>query len=177
MRTGFPSDTWGTLQYFKATTWNALNARTVNGSCFNPKIAKSYARKGIELRMTRLQYRAWCDLMWPVIKEFYESNRTPSLDRIDSSGHYEIGNIRIIDRWQNSKDGSRAGCAATARPTVAIHKEKGLRIEAPSTADLARKLSIPRSWIVRCLRRKEFKSAHGFTFHYLPYDEQDKVPS
>lgn len=28
----------------------------------------------------------------------------PSLDRINPHGHYEIGNIRIRDRWENAKD-------------------------------------------------------------------------
>lgn len=54
------------------------------------------AYKGIELRVNKQDFLSWAV---PEYEGFIASrpHKVPSLDRVDSSGHYEIGNLRIID--------------------------------------------------------------------------------
>jgi DNA-binding XRE family transcriptional regulator len=38
----------------------------------------------------------------------YSENRVPSIDRIDSNGHYELGNMRIMPNKDNMDEGRRS---------------------------------------------------------------------
>lgn len=99
-------DTRGTLEYFMRYTWKEMNRRTVNGQAANTPHNRiknaSYFRKGIMLLISREEFRNFCTDNWDTIKLLYESGKTPSIDRIDSNGHYELGNIRILDKRDNS---------------------------------------------------------------------------
>lgn len=59
-----------------------------------------YMRKGIEVKMTKNQFLVWA---YQRVKNFLYNHpgRTPTPDRIDQDGHYEIGNIRIMDDIDN----------------------------------------------------------------------------
>lgn len=56
--------------------------------------------ENIEIRMTRTRFNAWAHHN---IKNFlfFDPDGTPSIDRIDPDGHYELGNIRIISVEEN----------------------------------------------------------------------------
>lgn len=59
----------------------------------------SYA--GIELKMTRSEFLEWAV---PRYAEWIAKGieGVPSVDRIQSSGHYELGNLQLIERRLNS---------------------------------------------------------------------------
>ena len=101
---GPPSKTRGTVQYFMATRWNAMNARTVNGTSprWECKGASIYLRKGIRLEMTKEEFYGWCLSNWHYAIKLQKQNLIPSIDRIDSNKHYSLDNIQIISRNDNS---------------------------------------------------------------------------
>lgn len=93
----------GTLAYFKCTTWGNLVRRCVNtGKRISPS-SEGYRRKGIELRMTKEEWYAFCDSEEANIRELYDSGQTPSIDRIDPSKHYQLDNVRIITFTENRR--------------------------------------------------------------------------
>lgn len=59
------------------------------------------AYKGIEVKMSQQEFKKWAI---PRIDAFMiqQPNETPSLDRIDPTGHYEINNLRIISKRFNT---------------------------------------------------------------------------
>jgi len=61
---------------------------------------KDYA--GVELRMTREEFIAWCV---PAITVWWKKNpgKKPSIDRIKNEEHYSIDNIRILEVGENSR--------------------------------------------------------------------------
>lgn len=66
---------------------------------YRVKTETSY--QGIEIKTTSKEFRSWAI---PAIEEFIKNNPndTPSLDRIDPDGHYEINNLRIVDKNYNN---------------------------------------------------------------------------
>jgi hypothetical protein len=64
---------------------------------------KCYA--GIQLRMTRDEYLAWAV---PAYTEWLAANpgKVASIDRIRSEGHYEIGNLQILEHVENARRSS-----------------------------------------------------------------------
>lgn len=55
----------------------------------------------VEVLMTKAEFSAWAR---PLVAEFMSEfpERSPSVDRIDPKGHYELSNIRIISSAENS---------------------------------------------------------------------------
>lgn len=88
-------DPW---EVFYASTWSSINGRTVNGCWpqFQNERYRYYFDKGVEVRLSRVQYRDWCESQAGVIDLIIANGDTPSIDRIDPDGHYELGNIRVI---------------------------------------------------------------------------------
>lgn len=122
--------TRGTLAYFKSNTWSNLQKRTINGS--TPHISnKSYLAKGIELRLTKDEFYAWCDLNATTIMSLYAAGETPSINRIDHLGHYQDGNIEIITLDANRAESQTrslvtavlAATKAKLKPVVLIHPD------------------------------------------------------
>lgn len=99
-----PSSTRGTLAHFIASRWRDLNKRTVNGSCARPQDQHlaSYFRDGVRLEMNRQEFATWCGEHWHEAEALYRRGMTPSLDRIRTTDHYHIRNIRILERGENS---------------------------------------------------------------------------
>lgn len=102
-KNAMPSMRRGTVAYFVKQSWHALNRRTVNGKYpdrKNPKNAPYFA-KGIRLEMSRSEFKSFCETHKATIRDLYKQGKTPSLDRIDSQGHYSIDNIQIISLSEN----------------------------------------------------------------------------
>lgn len=72
-----------------ARTWNNIVSRL--------KRQPSYA--DCELRIGQADFVSWYVLEISSLPHMDQ----PSVDRIDSDGHYELGNIRIITRGENSR--------------------------------------------------------------------------
>jgi len=99
-----PSDDPRTLAGFRRRRWNLLNGRTVNGykAANNTNIKNlQYINKGIELRITKDEFYEWCNAQWDLIDSIYKSGEKPTIDRINSNGHYELSNMRIISMSEN----------------------------------------------------------------------------
>ncbi len=86
--------TRGTLEHFRSTRWTEINRRV--------KRQNSYSRKGIEVRMSKNDFFEFCEKNKKIILHYYKVGETPSLDRIDNNGHYEIKNLQIISWSENS---------------------------------------------------------------------------
>lgn len=77
-----------------ATAWRGIIRRTTNINLY-----PSYV--GVRVKISRDDFMKWAI---PAISKFVELNPSvrPSVDRIDSDGHYELSNLRIISQPENS---------------------------------------------------------------------------
>ena len=80
--------------------WNRLTSRA------GAKYGHRQCYAAIEVRMTRAEFVAWAT---PEYARWFAERPgvTPSLDRIDSTKHYELGNLQLIpveaNRYKNSR--------------------------------------------------------------------------
>lgn len=76
--------------------WTNLLKRAGNSDGRNP----SY--KNVKLLITKKQFIEWAI---PAYETWLKKNpnRVPSIDRIKESGHYELGNLQIIEWGENSR--------------------------------------------------------------------------
>ena len=82
--------------------WNRLNSRAGN------KYGHGKHYEHVEVRMSREEFIDWAT---PQYEAWFKKhpNITPSLDRIEESGHYELGNLQLITISENSKSPVRNG--------------------------------------------------------------------
>ena len=71
----------------------------------NPRQQKKCYR-GVENRFNKEQFIRW---VIPELERFYKEQpyETASIDRIDPTGHYEPGNVRVISHLENSRRNRR----------------------------------------------------------------------
>ncbi len=76
--------------------WNRLTSRA--GAQYNHR--QCYT--DVEVRISRADFIAWAV---PEYERWFREcpGVTPSVDRIDSTGHYEAGNLRLIARGENCR--------------------------------------------------------------------------
>ena len=74
------------------STWNTINARS----------GKQRGYEHVQIRMTRQEFLDWA---LPKYEQWMKDrpDETPSLDRVDPNGHYEISNLRLLERGENSR--------------------------------------------------------------------------
>ena len=95
------------VKYYTEQSWRTLNQRCVNGKFANSPSIKannqhiSYHKKGIELHLTKDELKQFWTNNVELVKSILTSGGTPTLDRIDDTKHYEIGNIQVLDRMEN----------------------------------------------------------------------------
>lgn len=87
----------GTPRGRALNTWARIKERVLNANGKQPSYANT------ELRMTREEFIEW----YVQAIQSYEGEY-PSLDRINNDGHYEISNLQIIHRSENSR--KRSNC-------------------------------------------------------------------
>lgn len=76
------------------TTYFAAMQRTQNPK---HKHYKYYGGKGVQLKMSVVDF----EFLWK--RDNADSMSKPSIDRIDSSGHYAVNNCRFIEMAENSR--------------------------------------------------------------------------
>lgn len=114
------------VKYYTEALWKTLNQRCINGLYANSysiqasKQMQSYHSKNIMLLLSKDDLYNFLKSQEDIMKKLIESGETPSLDRIDDTKNYELGNIQVISRREN------------------IHKSKGYAAE-PKNVDPAQK--------------------------------------
>ena len=81
---------------FVHSSWANLNIRCGKYQHLQTK-KKCQTYQGIKILFNREEYKKWC---WEH-QELIESLDRPSLDRIEKTGHYSLGNIQIIELKKN----------------------------------------------------------------------------
>lgn len=57
--------------------------------------------RGVEVRMTRAEFMAWAVPAYTAWMEAHPG-QSPSLDRVDETGHYEVGNLQLLTIPENT---------------------------------------------------------------------------
>jgi predicted metal-dependent hydrolase len=89
-------------EYRKKNPWR-LTYRWVHTRCNNPN-AESYAKYGA-IGIKNFLTHEDLETLWK--RDNASSMRRASIDRIDSKGHYEVGNCRYVELSVNSTRGRR----------------------------------------------------------------------
>jgi hypothetical protein len=113
------------FKLFKSGSWNRIKARALK--------APDY--KDVELHITRDDFRSWCDSQRHVWEQLRRFNITPSIDRINSNGHYTISNIRIISNIENINRSLKQIAESRKKSIQAIHKHGYSTLSFSSMAD------------------------------------------
>lgn len=82
------------------------------------------------------------------IEELISKDEIPTVDRIDSSGNYELSNIRILSLKENIKLGIASAINITSKPIKAIFPD-GNEILYKSVSECSRELKLKRDTIIR----------------------------
>lgn len=87
--------------------WARLNNRTINGAkpYWWSLSHRYYLEHGVQLQMSKTEFYTWVLAHWAEAEAILRTGGVPSVDRIDSNGHYAIGNIRIIENHLNHQNG------------------------------------------------------------------------
>ena len=110
MATSYPKGWRGSLQLTVGAAWNRLTSRAGGKYGF-----KGYEH--VEVRMTRAEFVAWA---LPEYALWFRSrpDETPSIDRIDNDGHYELANIRLVSLAENLRNTPYHGKNVNAPPGI-----------------------------------------------------------
>jgi len=73
--------------------WNSMRDRVKKGI---------YLEKGIKIIWSFEEFSEWFEGNWELFHRIKEAGEIPSIDRIDSNGHYEVSNCRMIPNTVNS---------------------------------------------------------------------------
>lgn len=78
--------------------------------CENPNFKQfsNYGGRGIELRLERNPFLWWFYLHYPAFSKA-NPGKSPSINRINNDGHYEISNIEMITVSENSRESGLRG--------------------------------------------------------------------
>ena len=94
-----------TIRKFVTSRWSKINTRTINGLYpdYNCPKAANYFANGIMVLCNKVEFELWCLSQAQHILNLINSGETPSIDRIDSTGHYSLENMRIISMTEQRK--------------------------------------------------------------------------
>jgi len=121
-----------TARHYACNAWCRMNRRVKN--------YPSYVRKKIKVLMTREEFIAWACVEF---QKFLNINNfsSPSIDRINPDGHYEISNIRVLSLEEN-----------TTRMFLSnAYRKGGINMLTTTIIDLCKSEKIEISDIIKCL--------------------------
>lgn len=98
------------------------------------------------------------------IERLLAEGEIPSIDRIDSTGHYEHGNIRIITWYENSKMGAKNANYITSKEVIAYMPD-GKELTFRSVSEASRELGVKRDTIINSAKKNK-PSMKGILFNY-----------
>lgn len=106
-----PSRTKGTLAFFKRQSWQDINRRTVNGQFADMSNYrnKCYLENDVRVEMSKDEFYDFCETNKRKILKLYKEGHTPSIDRIDPTKNYEIGNIQVMSLSENVRKSNKGG--------------------------------------------------------------------
>lgn len=112
--------------------WRALCARAGNHDGRHP------AYTHVEVRMSKDEFLGWAIPRYEKWLLEHEVTEAPTIDRIESRGHYELKNIQLLSRSDNSAKAAHSARLATADSLVRfiIRHATKLGISPESVAEL-----------------------------------------
>lgn len=83
--------------------WNSINQRCINGCYKTPNAPQfqSYTRKGITINMSKEEFTIWMLSVENTHNQIVSKGEKSSIDRIDDTKGYEIGNLQLISLHDN----------------------------------------------------------------------------
>lgn len=99
------------------------------------------------------------------IEELLKREKTPSIDRINPSGNYEVGNIRVIDFEVNNKLGREEFARRNSKPVRCVNPS-GEELVFSSVKDAAISLGKARK-TVRHYANNGGTTRDGFAFEFI----------
>jgi len=86
------------------------------------------------------------------VKRLLKQDKTPSVDRINPNGHYEHGNIQIIDLKENVRKGVEAAKRKNSRRVKATFPDGSIKIYS-SITEASKEIGCKRDTIYRAIER------------------------
>lgn len=133
----------------------------------NPRNHGYHRRENpIECRIGRTmeEARSWLrENLLDEIKAVMEQGGIPSIDRIDSSKHYEDGNLRILDKVEHARLTSKEAGMVSAKVVQAIYPDGSIE-EYESVSDVARHFGVKRDTIQLAIRTGNQSKKLGIWF-------------
>lgn len=153
----------------KVRTWEGINSRTINGKYPNwnmPLTVKYYLEKKIELRMGKDEYFSWVEEQRPHIEWLWKCGKRPSIDRKDSSGHYTLENLQIIDTIENITKGLIESNKRFKKKISAKDPHTGKVIYIFESITDVEKMGMCRANVTACLTKRR-NTCSGFVWGYI----------
>jgi len=134
--------------------FNQIKQRCENS---NFKEYKYYGAKGIKLLLTKEEIR------WLMERDNYWTMKKPSIDRLNSNGHYELSNCRFVEISVNVAERNKR---MSSKPILQFDKQGNFIKEWKSITNAANELQIFATSITANAKQKKFKSAGGYIWRY-----------
>lgn len=108
--------------------WNSINQRCINGKYskstsvqYSPQF-QSYHKQNITINMTKEEFTNWMLSVEQIHNDIISVGEKSSIDRIDETKGYEIGNLQLISLHSNIEKRYKTTCKC--QPKEHKHKKK-----------------------------------------------------
>lgn len=93
----------GKYSFIIENRWRSINQRCINGCYKTPNAPQfqSYINKKITINMTKDEFATWMKSVEHIHNQIVEKGEKSSVDRIDDTKGYEIGNLQMISLHEN----------------------------------------------------------------------------
>jgi len=151
---------------------NFLASRMASGALQRCRGGTEKSDKHYRNRGVRVMFRSHKEFKEYIITNFskeieglLKEGKTPSLDRISPKGHYEEGNIRVIDLKENARLGSQTFAIRNSKAVECVYPD-GEKEIFPSIKIAHEDTGLDRATIRRSIT-KDVETRFGYRFHLL----------